>query len=580
MRLNNAIFRNAPTQYLSLVAPGSIERLEIVRGSPTSLYGSDAVGGVIQVISRLPQFDSDRVESSRELFAALDSAELARSLRASVDIGNREVAGLFSVAWQESGDRRIGGGERIKPSDFESYSARAALVVNPAEDRSWVYDLQFTRQPATPRVDELVPGYGETEPASAEFFFEPNDRLFAHARHTRDDAWWGADWTVDVGWQRIVDDRRNRDFGSTERRFENNRSDLLGLSINATRTLGDASWVFGSEFYHDRVSSSRRQLDLATGTSEALQARFPDGSTVQQAAVFANVSQPVAERHTVSGGVRFSAVDIDVASTASYPAASIGIRDFSADLSWLYDLNDSTQLVANLGNGFRAPNIFDLGTLGERPGNRFNIPNTALKSEHVTQFDIALRKNLAAWSAEFVVFKLDYTDKIDSALTGDQTPDGRDIVQSRNFGRAGNYGFEAGLRWHPAGRLAAEVVVNHTRGEQREDNGTTTDGDRIPPLNGRVSLDWTFNAAWSLSSSLIFADQQMRLSPRDVSDIRINPNGTPGWATANLAVNWRPSIRWSVDAGIENLLDKRYRVHGSGIDAPGLNAYVSARANW
>ncbi|MGB5580288.1 MAG: TonB-dependent receptor plug domain-containing protein, partial [Woeseia sp.] len=67
LRLNNAIFRNAPTQYLALVAPGSIERIEVVRGSPTSLYGSDAVGGVIQVISRLPKFDSDTFEWHREL---------------------------------------------------------------------------------------------------------------------------------------------------------------------------------------------------------------------------------------------------------------------------------------------------------------------------------------------------------------------------------------------------------------------------------------------------------------------------------------------------------------------------------
>lgn len=580
LRLNNAIFRNAPTQYLALVAPGSIERLEVVRGSPTSLYGSDAVGGVIQVISRLPAFDSDTLQLQREFFMAADSAELGKSLRASIDMGNRSAAGLLSVAWQEAGDRRIGGGERIKPSGFESYSARAALVLHPAENRSWVFDAQFTRQPETPRVDELVPGYGETEPASSEFYFEPNDRQFARVRHTRDDAWWGADWTIDLGWQRIVDDRRNRDFASTERRFENNRSDLLGLSVNATRLLGNTSWVFGGELYHDKVSSSRIGQDINTGVSEIQQARFPDGSKVQQAALFAHLSHPLAGRHTLSGGVRISAVDIDVAATGTYPAADISIRDFSADIGWLYDLTDATQLVANVGHGFRAPNIFDLGTLGDRPGNRFNIPNTSLKSERVTQFDLAVRQRAADWSAEFVVFRLDYTNKIQSALTGDTTADGRDVVQSRNFGRAENHGVEAGLQWHPEGPLSAALVVNYTRGEQREDDGTTTDGDRMPPLNGRFTLDWLLNTDWSMTASLIFADEQSRLSPRDADDIRINPNGTPGWATASVGVNWRPSQAWSVEAGIENALDKRYRVHGSGIDAVGRNFYVSARATW
>ncbi|MGB5352705.1 MAG: TonB-dependent receptor [Woeseia sp.] len=580
LRLNNAIFRNAPTQYLALVAPGSIERIEVVRGSPTSLYGSDAVGGVIQVISRLPKFDSDTFEWHRELLVAADSAELGKSLGASVEMGSRRVAGLMSVAWQESGDRRIGGGERIKPSGFESYSARAALVINPAADRRWVFDAQFLRQPETPRVDELIPGFGETEPASSEFFFAPNDRQFFHVQHTRDDAWLGADWTVDLGWQRIVDDRRNRNFNSDERRFEKNRSDLLGLSVNATRMLGAASWVFGGEFYHDKVSSSRIGKDINSGVSEVQQARFPDGSTVQQAALFAHVSQAVANRHTLSAGLRGSAIDIEVAPTTAYPPADISIRDVSGDLGWLYDISGTTQLVANLGYGFRAPNIFDLGTLGERPGNRFNIPNTALKSERVTQIDLAVRRRMDAWSAEFVVFRLDYRDKIQTALTGDTTADGRDIVQSRNFGRAENYGFEAGFKWHPAGAFAAEMLLNYTRGKQREDDGSTTDGDRIPPLNGRLTLDWLLNASWSLSSSVIFADEQARLSPRDVDDIRINPNGTPGWATANFAVNWRPAQQWSIDAGVENALDNRYRVHGSGLDAPGLNVYVSARANW
>ena len=58
MRLNNAIFRNAPTQYMALVAPGTLERIEVVRGAPASLYGSDAVGGVVQAISRIPSFES------------------------------------------------------------------------------------------------------------------------------------------------------------------------------------------------------------------------------------------------------------------------------------------------------------------------------------------------------------------------------------------------------------------------------------------------------------------------------------------------------------------------------------------
>lgn len=580
LRLNNAIFRNAPTQYLALIAPGSIERMEVVRGSPTSLYGSDAVGGVIQVISRLPQFESDRMQWRREFSVAADTAEQSRSARLSVDGGTRRSAGLLSVAWQEAGNRRIGGGERIAPSSFESYSLRGAWQLRPADDRSWLFDAQFTRQPETPRVDEMVPGFGQTEPSSAEFYFEPNARHFAHLRHTRDNGLWSSDWTIDLGWQRIDDDRRNRDFGSDQRRFEENSSDLFGVSVNASREFGNASWVYGAELYHDEVRSARLERDINTGDVTVLQSRFPDGAKVDQAAVFANISHDAGTRHTLSGGLRFSQVDIDLPATTLSPAAAIGINDFSADTGWVFRLNDSTRIAANIGYGFRAPNVFDLGTQGDRPGNRFNVPNPTLESERVLQYDIGLRRQTDNWSAELVVYQLDYTDRIQSMLTGEVTTDGREIVQSRNIGRAEVYGFEAGLNWHPAGALSAEFLLNHTRGEQRESDGSVVAGDRMPPLNGRASVYWEINDAFTLKSSLVFADAQRRLSPRDVGDTRINPFGTDGWSTAGVAITWRRDPIWTIDAGVENVLDENYRVHGSGIDAPGINVFLNANAVW
>ena len=91
MRLNNAIFRSAPTQYFALVPTGAVERIEVLRGTPASLYGSDAVGGVVQVVTRVPQFDSSQTQIGGEVYAAYDSAELGRILRGTIDAGNDSV---------------------------------------------------------------------------------------------------------------------------------------------------------------------------------------------------------------------------------------------------------------------------------------------------------------------------------------------------------------------------------------------------------------------------------------------------------------------------------------------------------
>lgn len=579
-RLNNAIFRNAPTQYLALISPGTVERIEVLRGSPASLYGNDAVGGVLQVISRMPEFSGGETDYRGELGLGLDTAELERSLHASVEAGTGRLAGLLGLDYLKTGDRRTGGGERIGPSGFTSKSARAAVSYTPNDSSGWLLDMQFGQQPKTPRIDELVAGFGQTEPASEEFFFAPNERLFAHLRHTRRDGWFDADWIVDLGWQRIVDDRISRNFGSDIRRVEENSSDLFGLTVSASRDVSFGSWVAGAEYYDDTVASQRVEINLLTNARADVRARFPDGSDVNQGALFANLVFDLSERQTLTSGARFSFIDVGLSGTAFSPSADLDFDDVSADLGWSFALTNSVQLLANLGYGFRAPNVFDLGTLGERPGNRFNIPNPDLRSERITQFDAGFRHRGDRWSTELVMWVLSYDDRLTSILTGGQTPDGRDIVQTQNRASALIWGAEAVGRYALGERVTAHLVLNATRGEQEEADGSTMPGDRIPPLNGRLGVEFAWLESARLEPYLTFAAKQDRLSDRDRRDARINPEGTAGWVTANLEFHWQPDERWSVHLAALNIFDERYRVHGSGIDAAGRNLRLNLRVGW
>ena len=184
MRLNNAIFRSAPTQYFSLVPVTAIERVEVLRGTPTSLYGNDAVGGVVQLVTRVPKFDSSETQVRGEVFTAFDTAELGKIARATLDIGTSVLASSFSAEYLRTGDRRTGSGERIGPSGYESKAARWVLSAVPTDDRSWLFEVQYLEQPETPRIDELVPGFGQSQPSSSEFFFAPNRRVFAHGKYS------------------------------------------------------------------------------------------------------------------------------------------------------------------------------------------------------------------------------------------------------------------------------------------------------------------------------------------------------------------------------------------------------------
>jgi outer membrane receptor protein involved in Fe transport len=580
MRLNNAIFRSAPTQYFALVPVTAVERVEVLRGSPTSLYGNDAVGGVVQLVTRVPTFDSAETEVRGDTFVSFDTAELAKTARATLDVGNSALASSFSAEYLTTGNRRTGSGDRIGPSGYEAKAVRVLLAGTPDEYHSWKFDAHYLEQPETPRVDELVPGFGQSEPSSSEFFFAPNRRAFVHGKYTVTDGLGGLDWNADLAWQRIDDDRVSRDYQATDRRRESNSSDLYGLTLSASQLTSTGSWIVGAEFYNDKVGSSRVEVDLLTGTSQSLTSRFPDGSRVRQAALYGNLQQQVSERSNFSAGLRLSNDDVTLPSTAVSSAAAIDSTDVSGDIGWIFDVAERWQLLANIGLGFRAPNVFDLGTLGNRPGNRFNIPNTTLDSERVTQADLGLRFRSERVRVDLMVYTLRYDDRITSVGTGDVTPDGRDVVQAVNAAETSIRGLEAGADVRISDAWNARAVLNHTWGEQQATDSATEPADRIPPFNGQVMLSRDNGGDYSFESWTRFASGQDRLSARDVRDTRIDPEGTPGWVVVGARVKREYRGGWLLSLALDNLLDKRYRVHGSGLDAPGRNLSISARYTW
>ncbi len=576
MRLNNAIFRSAPTQYFAFLPTTATERIEVVRGTPASLYGSDAVGGVVQLVTRRPEFDKGVTLAAGDLYAAWASADEAARIAGTVDVGNSDWWASFSGEYLDTSNRTVGGGETIGPSGYTARAARVALGLTPDDETSWVFDLHYYEQPKTPRVDELVPGFGQTEPSSSEFFFQPNRRIYANARRERSDGLAGLDWTWSFAWQRIDDDRVSRGLNAPDRRREQNASDLFGLLGTAGRSSDTGSWLAGVEFYYDTVSSARIGEDVATGATVPLAPRFPDGSEVLTGSVFGTLSRNVGERVTTTAGLRFSEVEVRLPETAVTPKTTLRTGDFAGDVGLIVAFADDWQWIANAGFGFRAPNVFDLGTLGTRPGNRFNIPNTTLDSEQVVQLDTGVRYSGDRLQLELVGYVLRYDDRITSVSTGDVTPGGRDVVQSVNAARSDIAGIEFGSIVALSDTLSLRAEATWTRGEQRVEGEAEEPADRIPPLSGSLALSWDGGRAWRAEGWLRFADRQDRLSARDVRDTRINPAGTPGWGSAGGRLSWLPNA-WTLSLAIDNVFDKRYRVHGSGIDAAGLDVSIGVR---
>jgi hemoglobin/transferrin/lactoferrin receptor protein len=575
MRLNNAFFRNAPNQYLGLVDAYATERTEVIRGSAPSLYGADAMGGVLQVLTNEPDINTDQWSIGGRFYGAFNSADSSVIGRAEAAAGRDGNVLSGGITYQHHDDRTIGGGDTVVPS---GYRVRAA-------DGKWRYELndhselmlsaQYLEQPSTPRVDELVPGYGQDHPSSEQYEFMPNRRKFLHARYRLDgQSRWFSQFEAHLARQVINDDRLTQDWGETEIRREFNKSRLDGLTLQFNSPWGGAGGpqrelVWGLEYYTDKVSSSRFTMDGDSGESLPVRARFPDDSTMDSAAAYAFNSWDW-DRLTLNAGFRYSWFEITLPASFEVDAVKLTPSDLTGDVHLNYEISPGIHLVSNIGRGFRPPNIFDLGTLGSRPGNRFNVPNPNLKPESVWSYDLGIKGSTSRWQAEVFAWYSDYHNKISSRFTGEVTPEGRLVVRSDNLNQVRLYGIESGLRFLATEELELYSVVNYTRGEESDD-GATVPADRIPPLNGRFGLVYQPNERLRIEPYLDFSSRQDRLSPRDQADPRINPFGTAGWGTINLIASWQATQSLELGLKLQNLGDKNYREHGSGIDAPGRN---------
>lgn len=574
-RLNTAFFRNSPNQYMALVDGQALDRVEAVRGPSGTLYGSDAMGGVVQLFTPEPHFQGADVQARGRMRLIYASADESTTSRVSGAFGNEDFAFSGGVSYQDVNDLRIGGGRELVHSGFTARAGDAKWTWRFADNQELMLQAQQLTQPKTPRHDELVPGFGQARPNSATFYFQPQERQFAQARWTLEAATPAFDGiAVHLGWQKVQDDRRTRDFGSANEEQERNSSDLKGLTAQLHKALGEHYLTYGVEIYQDDIDSFRQRLNINSSVISARPSRYPDGSSMDTLSLYLADDWQPGERTDIYGGVRWNRADVELPAVAGGLGTDISPSDWSGHLGLRYSLSDSLNLVANYGRGFRAPNVFDLGTFGDRPSNRFNIPNRELDSETVDTVDLGLKFSGEQVEAELVGYVSRYRDKITSVLTGDVTDSGRLVTQNRNVTELDLWGFEGGLRWYPSDALEGYLTATYTRGDE-EFAGDTYAADRIPPLFGKAGLVWHASERWSFEGYSFYATRQDRLSPRDAIDPRINPDGTAGWATLNARIEFVASDALSLSLRAENLGDVRYREHGTGLDEPGRNFIFS-----
>lgn len=573
IRLNNSFFRRGPNQYFNTIDPGMIEQIEVVRGQGSVLWGSDAIGGVINVVTRGPnsQYGDYAGGEFHEVFNTSDTSSYSR-LNVEGWMGPAGVFGGGSYANYNDLDTGFDFGQQ-PGTGYQQYSGDIKFRYLVSQNQMLTFALQHFELQNVPRSDRF-PGYpgdlNNSNSLGGARFFDPQQRDLAYVRYEALNPLEGIDAiTATASWHR---QREVQTRGIPTARFQETDVESTGLNLVAVRDMGDLGKLSaGADWYHDDVDSN-----FGGSASGVI---VPDDAYYERFGTFLNWDVDLTDCLSATAGVRYENIetagtpvlDVDdgMGGTVATPTfIQTNFHDWVGQVGLSYQVTPAINLVGSISEGFRAPNLDDL--MGNNPNvaqMAQSIPSLGLDAEQSINYEVGVKTNGERLRTQTFVYWLDIDGNIVSVPT----------ATDFTFGSANQDSFVQGVEFN------GEYLLNdgwalygnywYTFGRNDETNAPLS---RIPPAQGILGLRWRSPDASSWFSVYTWAvRRQDRLDPvRDTRDERIPAGGTPGYATLNLRAGHSfgecNSHRLSVS--LENLTDKNYLVHGSGVYGTGFTA--------
>lgn len=567
IRLSNSTMRYGPNQYFNTIDVFSIGRVEVLRGSGSVQYGSDALGGTIQAFSQ-ELVNTEKADWGGDVLARVATQGMEQSLRTGISYSNSSASFKAGVTWRNFGD--IVGGDttgRQTPTGYNEFDQdfKGKFMISPKSCLTMVY--QHVNQTDIPVYHKIVlENYAVNKT-------DPQKRDLAYLRLNRD---FGDGFLksaiLTVSYQQTGEGRENRKNGSDILRNEYDKVRTFGFSAE-TNISGNNFWSgnLGFEIYNDLVKSSRTDTDLLTDAVTDKRGLYPDGATMTSLAAFMIHSFDFM-KWDITAGARFNSFIINVEDeelgrTKLTPSALVG------NLAVMRKLSRKSNLFVSLNTGFRAPNIDDLGTLGI-VDFRYETPNFNLKPESSFQYQAGYKFFGQKLRGDLFIYRNELCNLITRNRIGDQIIEGYPVYQKENSERAYIQGVETAwdLELYPSVTLSG--TITYTYGQNITRNEPIR---RIPPLFGRLAIDYKQNKLW-MNLEWLAAGKQGRLAQGDKDDNRIPEGGTPGWSIFNINTGYTLK-HVTIDLSLRNLLNEDYRYHGSGIIGYGRSLFLTLEVN-
>ena len=625
VRMNNAIFRSGNLQNIISIDGNILDEAEIVFGPGSIIYGSDALGGVMDFHTRKIKYaESEEPLIHGQGLLRYSSANNENTGHAEFSYSKKNWGMFTSFSYSKFGDLRMGstghdeykrnfyvdisgGADKVLSNQepniqrftaYNQYNITQKFAVRLSDKIDLDYGFHLANTSDIPRYDRLIQ-YDEGLLKYAEWYYGPQywmmhvlgmnlsgKKMYDNARLT-------------FAYQDVEESRHDRKFESDKLRSRTDYVDVFSLNFDADKKLSDKSSLFyGLEGIYNYVNSEGSFVNLTTNETGPQATRYPDGgSDYLTSAAYINFKSNLNEKLTLQTGLRYSYVSAEsrfsdtTFNNFPYDEITLNTGALNASLGMVYRLSEGSRINMNLASGFRAPNVDDMAKVFDSEPGSVIVPNDNLSPEYVYNTDLGLVRSFnRSIKIELTGF---YTYITSLMIRKDFTFNGQDSImydgemsKVQAIQNTGS-GWIAGISFDFSADLTERLGFNTGFTFM---NGEDNEGDAIrhvSPLFGSAGLSYKARKikikAYAEYNGQI-AYENLALSEKSkphlyACDGEGNPY-SPSWLTINIKGFYQLNNFLQVNAGIENLFDVRYRPYSSGIVAPGRNFIIALRANF
>lgn len=624
VRMNNAIFRSGNLQNLISVDPEIIENSEVIFGPGSLIYGSDALGGVMDFHTKNPKF----TYTNKFLFAGnallrTSSANQEKTGHFDFNLGFKKITSLTSFSYSDFGDLKmgnIGNDEYIRPEYVDRINGHDSIIQNEntniqkfsaysqlnilqkikikiTEKSILTYKFNYSNTSDIPRYDRLIQykngilRYGDWA-YGPQYWMSNNLNLSVNSSSKAFD-----NVQITIAQQTFKESRYDRKIYDDIFFETSEKVDVYSLNVDFEKNINLKSTVFyGIESVYNYVNSVGNTRNIITEEMIPAAGRYPDGSVMATNSVFLGYKNNLSEKFTFTTGVRYSYSYLNAVFDNiyySFPFDTITQKkdNITGSIGLVFRPTENWQINTHISSGFRSPNIDDIGKVFDsEPGNVI-VPNPDLQPEYAYNYDLGIVKSFNEKLQIEITSFFNYLDN--AILRGDFYVDGQDSILYQgelskvealvNNDYAYVYGFQTSFAYD---------ISKHfeLKGNFNKEFGKTKDGlpvRHVAPAFGGINFVFKskkFKAEIYGIYNAEISFENLAADERDkaymyATDENGNPY-SPQWYTVNFRASYSVTKFLGLNAAVENITDQRYRPYSSGIVAPGRNFIISLRANF